>query len=97
MLLKIVPFLCWFHLQTRQVMAGRFEIRVPHMHVLIPERLARWHPPLHGLALTLLAAGVREPILARLGGLLLAGSALWLFLLIAGAVRHYRRVSLALG
>jgi hypothetical protein len=97
MLLKIVPFLCWFHLQTRQVVAGRFDIRVPHMHLLMPERLARWHPPLHGAALALLAGGVLEPPLARLGGLLLAGSALWLFALLTGAAWRYRRVSLALG
>lgn len=97
MLLKIVPFLCWFHLQTRQVAAGRFDVRVPHMHLLMPERLARWHPPLHGAALTLLAGGVLEPALARLGGLLLGGSALWLFALLSGAAWRYRRVSLALG
>ena len=29
MLFKIVPFLCWFHLQQRQIAAGRFEVRVP--------------------------------------------------------------------
>jgi hypothetical protein len=97
MLLKIVPFLCWFHLQTRQMAAGRFEVRVPHMHGLIPGRLARWHPWLHGLALALLAAGAGAPVLARLGGLLLTGSALWLFGLIAAAAWRYRRVSLALG
>jgi hypothetical protein len=96
MLLKIVPFLCWFHLQSRQVALGRFEVRVPHMHLLIPDRLARWHPFLHGLSLALLVAAVRAPVLARWGGLLLACSALWLFALIAGAAWRYRRVSLAL-
>ncbi len=97
MLLKIVPFLCWFHLQSRQVAARRFTVRVPHMHQLVPDRLARWHPPLHGLALALLAVGVWEPLLARLGGLLLAVSALWLLGLIAAAAWRYRRVSLAFG
>jgi hypothetical protein len=96
MLLKIVPFLCWFHLQSRQVALGRFEVRVPHMHLLIPDRRARWHPFLHGLSLALLVAAVRAPVLARWGGLLLACSALWLFALIAGAAWRYRRVSLAL-
>lgn len=97
MLLKIVPFLSWFHLQTRQVIGGHFEVRVPHMHEFIPMRQARWHPAVHGLALALIAAGVSMPALARMGGLLLAGSALWLFLLIVGAARRYRRVSRALG
>jgi hypothetical protein len=91
-----VPFLCWFHLQSRQVALGRFEVRVPHMHLLIPDRLARWHPLLHGLSLALLVAAVRAPVLARWGGLLIACSALWLFALIAGAAWRYRRVSLAL-
>ena len=97
MLLKIVPFLCWFHLQSRQVAARRFTVRVPHMHQLVPDRLARLHPPLHGLALALLIAGVWAPPLARLGGLLLAAAALWLFGLIAAAAWRYRRVSQTLG
>lgn len=97
MLLKIVPFLCWFHLQARQVAAGRFDLRVPHLHLLIPERLARWHPLLHGMALVLLAAGVLVPGVTPLGGIALTASALWLFALMAGAVRRYRQVSSALG
>ncbi len=96
MLLKIVPFLCWFHLQSRQVALGRFEVRVPHMHRLIPDRLARWHPLLHGLTLALLSASVYVPVLTRPGGLLFACSALWLFTLIAGAAWRYRRASLVL-
>ena len=97
MLLKIVPFLCWFHLQSRQVALGRFDVRVPHMHHLLPDRLSRWHPPLHALALVLLAAGTLEPVLTRIGGAVLAVSALWLFGLLASAAWRYRRVSLALG
>jgi hypothetical protein len=97
MLLKIVPFLCWFHLQSRQVTLGRFDVRVPHMHHLLPDRLSRWHPPLHALALVLLAAGTLEPVLTRIGGAVLAVSALWLFGLLASAAWCYRRVSLALG
>lgn len=96
MLLKIVPFLCWFHLQSRQIATRRFTVRVPHMHRLLPDGLARWHPPLHGLALGLLVAGVWIPVLARLGGLLLAVAALWLFVLIAAAAWRYRRVSMEL-
>lgn len=93
MLLKILPFLCWFHLQSRQVATRRFTVRVPHMHALLPDRLALWHPPLHGLALAVLAAGAWSPVLARVGGLLLAVAALWLFGLIATAVWRYHSVS----
>jgi hypothetical protein len=96
MLLKIVPFLCWFHLQSRQVAAGRFDVRLPHMHRLLPERLALVHPPLHGLALILLSAGVWQPDLARLGGIALSVAALWLFLLIAMSSTRYRSAALAL-
>ncbi|MGE5155562.1 MAG: hypothetical protein ACM3ST_16325 [Bdellovibrio bacteriovorus] len=96
MLLKIVPFLCWFHLQTRQVASGRFGVRVPHVHALIPDALARWHPLLHGLTLVVLAAAVGEPVLWRLGGVLLAASAIWLFALMAAATWRYGRVSAAL-
>lgn len=89
MLLKIVPFLCWFHLQGRQLASGRFDVRLPHMHRLVPERLALVHPPLHGLALVLLTAGAWSPALGRLGGLALATAASWLFLLMALAGWRY--------
>ncbi len=93
MLLKIVPFLCWFHLQSRWMASARPDLRIPHMHRLLPDRLARWHPALHALALGLLCAGSWEPVLTRAGGLVLCASALWLFGLIAGALWRYRRVA----
>jgi len=97
MLLKIVPFLCWFHLQSRWAASDRRDLRVPHMHQLLPERLARWHPPAHALALVLLCAGTLEPALVQPGALVLCASALWLVGLMAGAAWRYRRVSQALG
>jgi hypothetical protein len=89
MLLKIVPFLCWFHLQSRQLALGRFDLRVPHMHRLLPEAWARWHPAIHGGALALLAGATWLPALARPAGLALMVSALWLAALLGLAAWRY--------
>jgi len=78
MLFKIVPFLCWFHLQHRQIATMRLDVRIPHMHGFFPERLARWHFFLHVAALSALAGASLEYRLALPGGLLLGASALLL-------------------
>ena len=44
MLLKIAPFLSWFHLQHRQVTLGRFDLRLPNMHTLLPDVWGRAAP-----------------------------------------------------
>lgn len=89
MLFKIVPFLCWFHLQQRQVSVGRFEVRVPHMRGFLPERLSRWQWGLHLGALATLAAACFDPRLAAAGGALLALAALLLAGLLLTAARRY--------
>jgi hypothetical protein len=91
MLLKIVPFLCWFHLQSHQISLGRLRVRIPHMHRLLPDRPARWQAGLHAAALGLLLAGLWQPPLARAGGVLLALSALWLLALLGAAAWRYRK------
>jgi hypothetical protein len=96
MLLKIVPFLCWLHLQTRQIELGRLRVRLPHMHRLLPERAARWQAGLHGAALLLLIAGLWAPAIARAGGIMLALSALWLLWLLSRAAWRYRIAARAL-
>lgn len=90
MLLKIVPFLCWFHLQSRQISLGRLRVRIPHMHRLLPERPARWQVVLHAAALLLLVGGFWQPLLARTGGILLTISALWLLALLGSTAWRYR-------
>ncbi len=92
MLLKIVPFLCWFHLQQHQVSAGRFEVRVPHMHGFLPERPARWQWGLHLGAVAAVAAASAEPRLAPVGGILLALASAVLAGLLLTAVGRYRKV-----
>jgi hypothetical protein len=93
MLFKIVPFLCWFHLQYRQVASQRFDHQIPTMHGFLPERAARLHVFPHLAGLALLIAGVTfAPALVRVGGLVLAlSSALlaWLLALAASPYRHH--------
>lgn len=99
MLLKIMPFLCWFHLQHRQLALRRLDLRIPHMHAFIPERSARVQFGLHLAALGLLVAGAWPGIpagsgLARAGGMTLAvasGWQWWLALRCAWRYRLHRR------
>lgn len=93
MLFKIVPFLCWFHLQARQVASGRFDVRVPLMHKLLADRPTRWHFRLHVLAVALLVACAIWPVLAPAAGIALASAALWLFVLLATAAARFARVA----
>ncbi len=77
MLLKIVPFLSWFHLQHRQMAHLRERgglVEIPHMHALLPTTLGRWQWRLHLLALmSALATPAAPGLLARVtGGLLVA-------------------------
>ena len=97
MLLKIAPFLSWFHLQHRQITLGRFDLRLPNMHSLLPETGGYLHLGLHLLALALLlAAAFGVPFAARAGGVALAASAAVLFGLLVRTALAYRRASAAL-
>jgi hypothetical protein len=98
MLLKIVPFLGWFHLQHKQVATGRFDCRIPTMHSFVPERAARAHFWVHLVALVSLAAAVTFiPPLATVGGLALALSSALLTALLLRCAVVYRRSAVALG
>ncbi len=99
MLFKILPFLSWFHLQHRQLTARRFDVRVPHMQVLIPDGQARIQFGLHLAALVLLTAATLFPGagLARPAGVLLAAAAGWLGFLLAQCWRRYAAVARSLG
>jgi hypothetical protein len=92
MLFKIMPFLSWFHLQHRQLAARRFDLRIPHMHVLMPDRQARIQFRLHLAALGLLVAATALPGLglARPAGLALALSAGYLGVLLVRCYLRYR-------
>lgn len=87
MLYKIVPFLCWLHIQRR----GPFAVAAPNMKEMIPERLARGQFVAHLLALALLTAALWMPSLTRTAGLAFALSSAWLGWNLVGALRVYRR------
>lgn len=97
MLFKILPFLAWFHLQHRQIDAGRFEVRLPHMGTLLPLGWARVQFGLHLAGLLLLVGAVFIPALARPAGLVLVLANLVLEGLLWGVILGYRRTALALG
>ncbi len=100
MFYKIIPFLCWFHLQSLQVKQGRFVGRIPSMKDFISERLARTHYGLHLLSLLiLLAAMAAYDGLTPVGGMAYTLSSLFLLFNLSRALstflRHARRLSAA--
>lgn len=68
MLYKIVPFLCWLHLQ-RALGLGSLP---PNMREILPERAMRVQMWLHFLAVALLLVSVVKPDISRIAGLLFA-------------------------
>ena len=96
MLFKIVPLLCWFHLQHQQLAEGRLDVSVPHMHGFLAERHARIYFALHIASVLALFAASIYPVLAPLGGVLLALSGLLLAGLLTASSLRYRRVARAL-
>lgn len=96
MLYKIVPFLAWFHLQSK-VVPG---LPAPNMNKLLPDAAMQGQMKVHGLAVLLMLAAVFWPLLARPAGFFLALSSGWLGWNLLGAVRRYRahqRLSLVQG
>jgi len=88
MLYKIVPFLAWFHLQAQlQARAGS----IPTMKDMIPERWARRQFHAHLAACGLLVGGLIWPQMVRVAGLMLALSALLLWINLLSAVRRFSR------
>ena len=97
-LYKIIPFLCWFHLQGARMAARRFDYILPKMNAFITERRTRWqlYCYLGAMGLLLLGSfGIQNAI--ALGGLLLLFSSLLLFANILSAMLVYRREWLAIG
>jgi hypothetical protein len=86
MLYKIVPFICWLHLQ-------RILPVPPNMHEIIPERSTRGQMRLFLAALAALVVAVLVPELTVVAGLLFAASCLWLQINLARAARLYFRLA----
>ena len=95
MLYKIVPFLVWFHLQSRRGATGP---KVPNVREILPESRSRRQMWLHFAALCALLAAVFFPAaLTYPAALLFGASNLWLWLNIVAARRIYLRVNALLG
>jgi predicted outer membrane lipoprotein len=87
MLYKIVPFLCWLHLQRLAGVGGI----VPNMREMISERAQRRQMRLHFVSLAMLLLATFWPSFAGTAGVLFSASSAWLGLNLIGAVRAYRR------
>ena len=91
MLYKIVPFLVWFHLQSRRGANGS---TVPNVRMIMPESRTRRQMWVHFAALCALLASASFPSIFTYPAALLFGvSNLWLWLNIVAASRTYRRVN----
>ncbi|QDX81057.1 hypothetical protein B9N43_07245 [Denitratisoma sp. DHT3] len=93
MLYKIVPFLCWVHIQRR----GPFATTPPNMKEILPDGRARKQFFAHLTALGLLTIALWLPSLARLAGLVFALSSAWLGWNLLGALRIYRATMETIG
>lgn len=84
MLYKIIPFLTWFHSQRGLAMALPF---IPKVKNIIPDNKARYQFYVHGAALALLlGASLYPAYLTRAGAIVLGVSAIWLLILMLGAL-----------
>lgn len=87
MLYKIVPFLVWFHLQSRRKPGDPV---APNVRQILPEKRTRRQMWLHFAALTALLAMVLQPdIFFYPAALLFGASGLWLWLNMASAWHTY--------
>jgi predicted outer membrane lipoprotein len=95
MLYKIVPFLVWFHLQSRRGANGP---KVPNVREILPESRTRRQMWLHFATLGTLLAAVLSPAIFTCPAALLFGvSNLCLWLNMVSASRTYRKVNALLG
>lgn len=83
---KIVPFLCWLHLQRLAGIGGT----VPNMREMLGEPAQRGQLWLHFVAVGLLLLAAFVPEAAVPSGLTFAASSAWLGWNLAGAIRRYR-------
>ncbi|MEJ1365393.1 MAG: hypothetical protein RPV21_03960 [Candidatus Sedimenticola sp. (ex Thyasira tokunagai)] len=97
MLYKIVPFLCWFHLQNRQMALMCMTVSVPNMKELISDKQGKYQFAAHLAALLLLLPAIFLPEwLARPTAILFLISNILLMLNLIRAVVRYRSTHHAL-
>jgi hypothetical protein len=88
MLYKIVPFLCWYHLQELRPVSGH---KPPGINQFVPERQAQWQFALHAAGVILLTAACYLPALVRPGAAVMCLACLGMTFNIGCAARlHWR-------
>jgi hypothetical protein len=64
MLYKIIPFLVWLHLTNAVDMSARWQLKIPNMKQIVPDRHARSQLVLHSLSvILLLLSNILQPVL----------------------------------
>jgi hypothetical protein len=93
MLQKIVPFLCYLHLQRRCM--AHFELlkTLPHMGEIIPAYRSRWQFRIHVTALLALLLAMAVGDFAGLAALVVAADFLWLGYTLSSATWLYHRTN----
>jgi hypothetical protein len=86
MMYKIVPFLCWLHLQRQAGIGGT----VPNMREIAPERAQRLQLRLHFASVTLLLLATFYAEVLVAAGAAFAASCAWLGWNLIDAVRRYQ-------
>ncbi|MES9945008.1 MAG: hypothetical protein ABW080_08645 [Candidatus Thiodiazotropha sp.] len=89
---KVIPFLCWFHLQSLLVKQGKMSSRLPSMKHYIDDEDTKRHYILHLAAISLLVAATLMPAaLARPSGIALSLSSLYFFKNLLAALLRFNK------
>ena len=93
---KVVPFLCWFHLQAQQVKKNRFDYTLPSMSRFIPEKEVRHQFVWHLAALLAFLLAFQYAGLIRVAGLFFTLSSVYLFKNLLAAYSAFNKEQKAL-
>ncbi len=89
MLYKIIPFLVWLHLTNSIDMSARWELKIPNMKEIIPDRHARNQFRLHLLAVSLILISLLVKWLVPFAaGVFMASNLYLAFNLVCGALMY---------
>lgn len=91
MLLKIIPFLCYTHLQQQCITDINLMMSLPNMHQFLPKQHGKYLYRLHMLAVTLLLATILYEQLFWVLAMALASEFAWLLLLMYRSKRLYNQ------
>lgn len=96
MLYKIIPFLVWLQLTNAVDMKARWQLKIPNMKQIVPDRHTRAQFVLHLLSvLLLLASTVFPPLLPAAATMFLLSNLYLAFNLISGASVYQKFIALA--